>query len=53
MVDPTKLISKNYTFATDIEYFQVITGLTYNDFVSQNAVAQPGSSVCNYIHIHG
>ena len=47
--NPTKLVSKNYTFATDIEYFQVITGLTYNDFVSQNAVVQPSSSVCNYI----
>jgi len=47
--DPTKVITKNYKFATDIEYFQVITGLTYNEFVSQNAMFQPAVSVCNYI----
>ena len=47
--NPTKLVNKNYNFATDIEYFQVITGLTYNEFVNQNAVIQPSTSVCNYI----
>ena len=29
--------TKEYRFPTDIEYFQVITGLTYNDFISQNS----------------
>jgi hypothetical protein len=40
---------KSYKFPTDIEYFQVITGVTYTDFVNQNAAYAPGPSVCNYI----
>jgi hypothetical protein len=29
--------TKEYRFPTDIEYFQVITGLTYNEFIKQNS----------------
>ena len=33
----TSATPKDYRFPTDIEYFQVITGLTYNDFITQNS----------------
>mgnify|MGYP006982800919 CR=1 FL=1 len=36
--------TKSYKFPTDIEYFQVITGVTYNDFVSQNAAYAKGTT---------
>ena len=29
--------TKEYRFPTDIEYFQVLTGLTYNEFIKQNS----------------
>ena len=42
--------TKSYKFPTDIEYFQVITGVTYNDFVSQNAAYAKGTTTCNYLN---
>ena len=42
--------TKSYKFPTDIEYFQVITGVTYTDFVNQNAIYAKGPSTCNYVY---
>jgi len=39
----------DYKFPTDVEYFQVITGLTYNEFVTLNATNVPQSSSCTCI----
>ena len=38
----------SYKFATDIEYFQVITGTTYDDFITYNS-STLGSSLKNQI----
>lgn len=36
----TGITDKNYLFPSDLEYFQIITGVTWNSFKAQNAVNQ-------------
>ena len=45
----TGITDKNYLFPSDLEYFQVITGVTWNSFKEQNAVNIPQTPTCNCI----
>ena len=42
-------VTKNYNFPSDIEYFQVLTAMTYTQFVQLNAVNTSQPSSCNCI----
>jgi hypothetical protein len=39
--------NKGYNFVSDVEYFQVLTGLTYDSFVQQNAFKETQPTFCN------
>ena len=51
----TTASTESYKFATDIEYFQVITGTTYNDFItnsSQNLSSSLENQITQQIKIY-
>jgi hypothetical protein len=44
------LVEESYLqFATDIEYFQLITGVTYTDFITYSNTTNPGFFPANYL----